>query len=110
LAILINFNKISKTNKMNFLDDLILDADLSIPFPLHKLLANSLFYPSCGLDGGVIKDCNTLRASLGITSFIYCDYGISEDTLKFQQDSFAGYHIICSRRLNISDLIPNESC
>jgi hypothetical protein len=92
---------------MNFLNHLKVDPVLSMPLPLQELLANSLFYPSCGFDGGVIKDCNTLRHSLGITSFIYCDYGISEEAFQFHQNSFAGYSVIGSRNLSISELIPN---
>ena len=83
------------------------DNSLSEALPLSDLLQNSLFYPSCGFDGGVIKDCNTLRQHLGITSFIYCDYGVRKVDFLRKQNSFAGYEIIGSRNLVISDLIPN---
>ena len=42
--------------------------------PLHDILQNSVYYPSAGFDGGVIKHCNTRLKDEGIISFIYCDY------------------------------------
>lgn len=29
-------------------------------FPLKDLLQNSFYYPSCGFDGSIVKDCNTI--------------------------------------------------
>lgn len=92
---------------MSFLDDLTVEQIEMAPFPLHDILNNSLYYPSCGLDGGVVKDCNTLNAGLGIVSFIYCDYGVDEEKLMGQINTFRGYRLFASRAVNPMDLIPN---
>lgn len=42
-------------------------------FPLRQLLENSLYYPACDLDGGVIRYCNQHFPQLNICSFVYVD-------------------------------------
>lgn len=75
--------------------------------PLQDILSNSLYYPACGFDGGVVKNCNTERRKLGIVSFICCDYATGEEEFKRNQDTFLGYHILGSRAVQPHELIPN---
>ena len=63
---------------MSYLNNLTVNDIEHGPFPLKDILANSLFYPACDNDGGVVKDCNTLNRVLGIENFIYCDYAFGE--------------------------------
>ncbi len=92
---------------MSYLDTLTPEQITRGPLPLKDLLHNSLYYPSSGFDGGVIKDCNTLARNLNIVSFIYCDYAMGEATFKRYQDDFAGYHILATRSLTPRELTPN---
>ena len=60
---------------------------------IKNLLKDSLHYPACDLDGGVIKFCNEHYGVLGINSYVYADYGIEENqvffsSLKLQTFSF----------------------
>lgn len=76
-------------------------------FPLKDVLQNSFYYPSCGFDGGIIKDCNTMGRDLNIVSFIYCDYATGEQAFRQEQNSFVGYHVLGSRSVSHSELTPN---
>jgi hypothetical protein len=91
---------------MNFLDALTAD-DMAKSLPIKSLLENSLYYPGCGFDGTVIKYVNTTVPQWGITSYVYCDYGISEQALEERQDTFRGYNILGSRQVDVNELIPN---
>ncbi len=91
---------------MNFLDNLSKAQIENGAFPLREILENSLYYPSSGIDGGVIKDCNTLERHKRITSFIFSDYLMGEAALTENQDTFQGYHIIATRSLVKADLAP----
>ena len=66
---------------MSYLNNLTKENIENGVFPLKQVLANSLFYPACADDGGIVKDCNTLNASLGNENFIYCDYAFGEEKL-----------------------------
>lgn len=77
------------------------------PLPIRSLLHNSLYYPSCGFDGGVIKDCNTHARALKISSFIYCDYATGKDAFMSEQNTFNGYHIFADRPVAQDELTPN---
>jgi len=90
---------------MSFLDNLTKTQIENGKFPLEDVLHNSFYYPSCGFDGGIVKDCNTLGAQLKIVSFIYCDYATGE-LFKSQQNTFAGYHIFGTRNVSHSELTP----
>ena len=72
--------------------------------PLRDLLEDSLYYPSCDIDGGVIKYCNENFDELGICSFVYADYATGEDRLEEHLDDFMGYHLLASRKLSPSDV------
>ena len=83
---------------------------------LQQVLTNSLYYPACDIDGGVIKYCNEHYDELGINSFVYADYGIKEKRLKNNLDGFYGYHLTKSRPISsdilgfdLSQLIPECS-
>jgi hypothetical protein len=76
------------------------------PFPIRNLLHHSLYYPSAGLDGGVVKDCNTTGRDDGIRSFIYCDYATGPEAYRAEENSFRGYHVLGSRALSRGDLAP----
>jgi len=87
---------------MNFIDELTPDQILNGVLPINELLENSLYYPSCGFDGGVVKFCGK-----EIQSFIYCDYATGKIELLNQLNSFKGYDILANRSLVINELIPN---
>lgn len=93
---------------MSYLDNLTVNEIEQGYFPLQDILANSLFYPACDNDGGVVKDCNTLNRELGIENFIYCDYAFGEDRLDEAMDTFHGYSVLASRSLTQYDLVPNR--
>lgn len=93
---------------MNWLADLTQEKIEKGPLPLKKLLENSLYYPSAGFDGGVIKDCNTIGRENQITSFIYCDYAVGEQAFLEQKDSFIGYACMGSRRVALNELVSSS--
>ncbi|MFM2230433.1 MAG: hypothetical protein RL607_1691 [Bacteroidota bacterium] len=92
---------------MSFIDNLTKQEIENGKFPLAEILKNSIYYPSSGFDGGIIRDCNTLGRDLGISSFIYCDYASGEQAFRQLQNSFLGYNVIGSRNVKIQELIPN---
>jgi hypothetical protein len=92
---------------MNWLINLTKEEIETGKFPLNDILHNSLYYPSCGFDGGVVKDCNTVASDLGIVSFIYCDYATGKDAFLEAQNTFLGYHLLGCRDVTHSELIPN---
>jgi hypothetical protein len=92
---------------MSYLNNLTKENIENGVFPLKQVLANSLFYPACADDGGIVKDCNTLNASLGIENFIYCDYAFGEEKLIETMNSFNGYSVFATRSLKQIDLTPN---
>ena len=94
-------------DRMNFLDNITKEQIEKGDFPLQQILDKSLYYPSCGFDGGVIRDCNTSGRDLNIKSFIYCDYATGEESFEGMKNSFLGYHVVGSRNVAQSELIPN---
>ena len=73
-------------------------------FPPRQLLEDSLYYPACDLDGGVIRYCNEHFDALGICSYVYVDYAAGEGRLRAHLDEFRGYHLLASRPLTPSDV------
>ena len=71
--------------------------------PINELLTNSLYYPSCGFDGGVVK-----YFSEEIQTFIYCDYAADQENLLQQINTFTGYHIMGQRNVKKHELVPNN--
>ncbi|WP_076791956.1 hypothetical protein [Chlorobium sp. KB01] len=92
---------------MNWLDNITQEQIETGMFPLNEVLQNSFYYPSCGFDGGIIKDCNTIGRDLNIFSFVYCDYATGEQEFKQEQNTFLGYHVLGSRSVSHSELTPN---
>jgi len=91
---------------MAYWDTLTREDILTKPIPVHELLPNSLYYPSSGFDGSVIKDCNTLAKDLGIFSFVYCDFARGEDELLREQQTMYGYQVFASRHVEKDELTP----
>jgi hypothetical protein len=73
------------------------------PFPLQKILKDSLFYPSSGFDGDPVK-----HLAGKIYSFIYVDYGYEETELEnaLQERGFNGYEVLGSRSVLPYELTP----
>jgi len=92
---------------MSWLAELTQETIEQGALPLKQLLENSLYYPSAGFDGGVIKDCNTIGKENQIISFIYCDYGVGEQAFLEQKDSFFGYAPMGSRRVALHELLSS---
>ena len=71
---------------------------------LQQILTDSLYYPACDIDGGVIKYCNEHYNEFGINSYVYADYGIKEKRLKEYLDGFYGYYLTKSRAISAANL------
>lgn len=91
---------------MSWLNNFTKDKIENGKFPLNEVLQNSFYYPSCGFDGGIVKDCNTLGRELGIVSFVYCDYATGQEDFMSEQNSFVGYHILGCRNVTQAELTP----
>ena len=73
------------------------------PFPLNKVLEDSLYYPSSGFDGDPVKYL------LGnILSYIYVDYGHNQDELENEIliRGFRGYERVATRSVTEQELTP----
>lgn len=77
-------------------------------FPLKSLLKDSLYYPSCDIDGELIRYCNMHFNRLGISSYVYADYASGRDRLMANLDTFRGYHLIATRELSPDDVEANK--
>ena len=73
-------------------------------FPLKSLLKDSLYYPSCDIDGELIRYCNMHFDQLGICSYVYADYGTGRERLESHLKDFRGYHLVASRILTREDI------
>ena len=76
------------------------------PVPMDDLLKDSLYYPACRTDGRPIKLCNTLWRRLGVNSFVYCDFDVSEEVFLHDTRTLLGYHVLGHRRLRAEEYIP----
>lgn len=74
------------------------------PFPLRKLLQDSLYYPSSGFDGDPIR-----YLTGNILSFIYVDYGHTQDEFMGALGSpgFRGYDLVATRSVIEQELTPS---
>jgi hypothetical protein len=72
--------------------------------PIQEILDGSLYYPSCGGDGGPIKHLGSW-----FHSFVYVDYGYTRDDLlnELENKPFIGYQILGQRSISLSELTPN---
>ena len=74
----------------------------TIPFPIAELLENSVYYPSSHFDGSVVK-----AYAHDHPSFVYCDYGVTEDQFMAEIQTFRGYDVLAHRPVQKDELIPN---
>ena len=81
--------------------------------PMDELLKNSVYYPASRTDGRPIEYCNTIWRSLGVNSFVYCDFDVSESELMrdvsaspFGGRGMSGYRVLAHRRLRPQEYIP----
>lgn len=74
---------------------------ISDPVRIKELLQDSLYYPSAGFDGGVVK-----FFSKQVQSFVFCDYGFQEKEFLAEMDGFRGYKVLANRKLFLHDLTP----
>ena len=74
-------------------------------FPLARILDQSLYYPASGFDGDPVK-----YFSHKINSFVYADYGYSENNLKdaLASEGFKGYRIAHSRDVSQNVLMSDR--
>ncbi len=86
------------------LQDLSTNDIESGKLPLRYLLADSLYYPACDIDGGVVKYCNEHFDEMGICSYVFADYATGEDRLEEYLDGFRGYSLLAARTLRPSDI------
>ena len=77
-------------------------------FPLKSLLRDSLYYPSCDIDGELIRYCNRHFDQLEICSFVYADYAAGRERLMENIDTFRGYHLLATRELGPADVGANK--
>lgn len=86
-----------------WLTDLSITAIMNEPFPLRKILHDSLYYPSSGFDGDPVK-----YLAGNILSFIYVDYGYSHDEFISASNNpgFRGYDLVASRSVTELELTP----
>ena len=90
-------------NPMNDLLHTLTPASIQTgPLPLAQLLENSLYYPSSHFDGAVVK-----AYAKDFSSFIYCDYGVTEEELLEQLQTFRGYDVLAHRAVKKEELVPN---
>ena len=87
---------------IEFLKQLRPEAINRNPFPVKELLPGSLYYPSSGTDGQVVK-----YFGKETQSFFMSDYGVPEAQLLGQHDHFLGYEIFAHRSLSARELTPN---
>lgn len=91
-------------NEPEWLHDLTPETIQNKPFPLRKLLKDSLYYPASGFDG------NPIRHMAGnIHSFIYVDYGYERDEFEraLHEQGFLGYEILAEREVTERELVPH---
>ena len=93
--------------EINFIQGLTKNEIKSGIVPIREILTNSAFYPACGIDGGLVRDCNINRQAWGINSFVYSDYALDPDEFLKNASDFNGYSILAIRDLKLHDLVPN---
>lgn len=76
------------------------------PVPLDDLLPDSVYYPASRSDGTPVKLCNGAWRSLGVDSYVYCDYGFSVEGFLADAGTMYGYHLLAHRLLDPSEYIP----
>lgn len=79
------------------------EAMIDAPFPLERVLQNSLYYPSSAFDGDPVR-----HLAGNILSFVYADYGYSRQQFMnaLQKPGFRGYEQIGTRSVTEGELVP----
>ena len=97
-------DEFSRSTVPAWLDGISAAADCAQPFPLERILKNSLYYPSSGFDGDPVK-----YLAGHLHSFIYVDYGYSGDDFRsaLHNAGFRGYRPIVVRAVSEKELTPN---
>lgn len=90
------------------LDNLTPEIIANGPVPLDELLRDSVFYPASRTDGTPIALCNTVWRDLGVNSFVYCDFDLSEEEFVRDCRTLHGYHVIGQRHLDRSEYVPSD--
>lgn len=93
--------QLKKTEVPSWLTNLTPEAIKHDPFPLHELLRESLYYPSCGFDGDPMKHLGG-----NVLSFIYVDYGHTRDAFMCALN-FTGFDLVASRFVTENELAPD---
>ena len=78
------------------------------PVPLSDILIDSVYYPASRTDGRPIALCNTVWRRLGVNSFVYCDFDLSEKQFMADTRTMHGYHVVGYRHLDPSEYIPDD--
>jgi hypothetical protein len=79
------------------------DSLLQRDLPIRELLQDSLYYPSCALDGDPVRVLGG-----NVLSFVYVDYGIPADLLKAALiHGFRGYRMVATRQVREDELVPH---
>ena len=90
------------------LNELTPDQIVNGPVPMDDILKDSLFYPASRTDGRPIQLCNTTWRRLGVDSFVYCDFDLSEQEFLADACTMHGYHMVAHRHLNPAEYIPAD--
>jgi hypothetical protein len=93
--------QLQKIEVPSWLTSLTPDSINLAPFPLHELLRESLYYPSCGFDGDPIKHMGG-----NVLSFVYADYGHTLNAF-MSALHFTGYDLVASRVVTENELAPD---
>lgn len=88
------------------LDNLTKEQIEQEEIPFEDLLRDSVYYPACNLDGRPIRYCNTIWRKLGVNSFVYCDFDVSEDQFLKEMEHICGYKVLGHRALRQDEYIP----
>ena len=89
------------------LNNLTQEDILNRRIPMKELLEDSVYYPACYTDGRPIKYCNTIWRKLGVNSFVYCDFDMSEEKFLEELKTVRGYHVFAHRSLSRDEYIPD---
>lgn len=73
---------------------------------LKEIIRDSLYYPSCAADGGIIKYCNENFDEFSIRNFVYADYGYGEEKLLRSINGITGYHVTKNVSLKPDEFLP----
>lgn len=84
------------------------ETSVSSVFPgVKRIVADSLYYPACGLNGTPIK-----YLARNVHSFVYADYGVTEEEFldnlngSGRNAGFKHYRPIVQRKLSAHDVVP----